>query len=380
METTTHLKYLLARHQQGIATPDESQMLYRMLNNPDKTEMEAIMNKEWSGVPCTNGEIDSFALLETIRRKAGIDPQPQKEKTLYLKPGVNRLFSLTAILRYAAIFIIAGALTWFLKPSPIQNAASTKTHFFNIKVAYGSKSTIELPDGSIVTLNSGSTLSYPDKFETGSRTVLLNGEAFFEVKKNANRPFYVKTKDITIKVLGTKFNVKSYPDENTSETTLVCGSVEILQNNGANNKTENENAHIFLKPNQKAIFTRKTGVTELQDLDQAREQPNESDKTSADAPIQLITKIAMQDQDETNSDIAWKNNNLILNNERFSDIIKKLERWYNVEITLENQALADDRFSGKFDRESITDVLNALNIIEPFHYEIKKNIIIISKK
>ena len=377
METNTELKVILEKFHQGNASTDELKLLYRMLNNPNKSELEMLMAKEWSEASGSNGEIDSLNLLETIRKKAGIIAE---EETPDIQSEKKWQFNITSFLRYAAVFICAFGLTWFLKPSFGIDSSASAPQFFNIKVAYGSKTTIELPDSSVVVLNSGSTLSYPDKFETASRTVLLTGEAFFEVKKNSKRPFYVKTKDVTIKVLGTKFNVKSYPDENTSETTLVSGSVEILQNNSVQIEEGKKNItdHIFLKPNQKAIFTRTTGLTELKEV--IKEQPKERVKSEPVAPVQLIAKIADQDQKETDIDIAWKNNKLILNNDRFGDIIKVLERWYNVDITLLNPALADVRFSAKFDRESIADVLNALNIIEPFHYEINKNIVVILKK
>jgi transmembrane sensor len=370
----TNLKTLLEKFQLGKASPDEMQLLYRLLNSRDKTEMEAHMEREWSDVSCSNGEIDSLSLLETIRKKAGIGGEKEEVSDLNIGRGLQ--FNIATFLRYAAIILVAVGLTWFLKPSTGNDIAGSKPHYFNIKVAYGSKTTIELPDSSVVILNSGSTLSYPDKFETGSRTVMLNGEAFFDVKKNVQRPFFVKTKDVTIKVHGTKFNVKSYPDENTSETTLVSGSVEILQN--SNVTVKNKTDHIFLKPNQKAIFTRSTGITELRDL--TKEQPKDNEKSVTAVPVQLIAKVDFQDQEETDIDIAWKNNKLILNNDRFGDLIKILERWYNVEIILQNPALADVRFSAKFDKESIADVLNALKIIEPFHYEINKNIITILKK
>jgi len=377
METNTDLKAVLEKFRQGNATPDELQLLYRMLNNPDKTEMEILMANEWAEVSCSNGEIDSLNMLEIIRKKAEIDAE---EETPDIRSDKKWQFNISTFLRYAAVFIGAIALTWFLKPSSGNDSTTSKPQFFNIKVAYGSKTTIELPDSSVVVLNSGSTLSYPDKFETDSRTVMLTGEAFFEVKKNSKRPFYVKTKDVTIRVLGTKFNIKSYPDENTSETTLVSGSIEILQNNSVQIEEEKKNItdHIFLKPNQKAIFTRTTGLTELKEV--TKEQPKERVKSEPVTPVQLIAKVADQNQKETDIDIAWKNNRLIFNNDRFGDIIKILERWYNVDITLQNPALANVRFSAKFDRESISDVLNALNIIEPFHFEINKNIVVILKR
>ena len=218
METTTELKALIEKFRQGIASPEDLQSLYRMLNTSEGSDFETLITNEWSDVSRTNGELDSLALLDTIRKKSGIDSNEEEPGKIYPKKWqVN----CTTFMRYAAIFIFAFALTWFLKPSTGTEILKSKPQYFNIKVAYGSKTTIELPDSSVVVLNSGSTLSYPDKFEAESRTVMLVGEAFFEVKKNSKRPFYVKTKDVTIRVLGTKFNVKSYPDDNTSETTVL---------------------------------------------------------------------------------------------------------------------------------------------------------------
>lgn len=371
MEKTTELKVLLEKFRQGIASPDELQSLYRMLNASDRTEFETLISNEWADVPFTNGELDSLALLDTIRKKSGIGSKEEEPKMITQKRWQVKYIT---FMRYAAIFIFAIGLTWFLKPSAGKVVLKTQPQFFNIKVAYGSKTTIELPDSSVVVLNSGSTLSYPDKFEAESRTVKLVGEAFFEVKKNSKRPFYVKTKDVTIRVLGTKFNVKSYPDDNTSETTLVSGSVEIMQNSQGNRKTAEP---IFLKPNQKAIFTRTSGLTELKDLN--KEQAKDKVQAESESSDHLFSKIADQDQEETDIDIAWRNNKLILNNDRFGDIIKILERWYDVEINIQNPALEDVRFSAKFDKESIVDVLNALKIIEPFHYDISKNVITIRK-
>ncbi len=379
METKSNTKSLLEKFKQGSASADELQMLYDILDNADKSELDAITDQQWSEVPDTNGEIDSMLLLENIRKKVEISTLVEK-KNSFTRSEKIRSFYIRAF-KYAAIFLVAFAFAWFLKPAPAITTAQTKTNFYKIKVAYGSKSTIELPDSSIVVLNSGSTLSYPDRFETGNRTVILNGEAFFEVKKNKHCPFYVKTKDITIRVLGTKFNVKSYFDENTTETTLVCGKVEILKNSELNQKNNMKPiVPIVLKPNQKAIFTRETGSTIL------KEQENKEIKEKRNIPEQkvittalLVANVADQNKAKTEIDIAWKNNKLILNNDRFIDIIKKLERWYNVQINLQNQPLGEVRFSAKFDGESISDVLNALHLIVPFHYEINKSNITILK-
>jgi ferric-dicitrate binding protein FerR (iron transport regulator) len=379
METNTNIKSSLDKFKQGTISADELQMLYSILESADKSELDAIVDQEWSEVPDSNGEIDSILLLEDIRKKAGVDSIKEEKEILTSSKNTHLIF--VEVYKYAAIFLVAFVLAWLLKPSASIFTAQTKPNFYKVKVAYGSKSTIELPDSSVVILNSGSTLSYPDKFETGSRTVILNGEAFFEVKKNKHRPFYVKTKDITIRVLGTKFNVKSYPDELTTETTLVSGKVEILRNSDLDQKDNTKTiAPIVLKPNQKAIFTREAGNTVLkgQEKEESKEKTN-IQVQQVNTPSILVANIADQNKAKTEIDIAWKNNKLILNNNRFKDIIKKLERWYNVKITLQNQPLGEVRFSAKFDGESISDVLNALRLIEPFHYEINKSNITILK-
>ncbi|NWJ52921.1 MAG: FecR family protein [Bacteroidetes bacterium] len=379
METKPNIKGLLEKFRQGSTSADELQILYGILKNADKSELDAITDQTWSEVSDTNGEIDSMLLMETTRKRAGIKLKAEEEIPLTRSEKIRSLY--IEILKYAAIFLVAFAFAWFFKPAPSISTAQLKPNFYKVKVAYGSKTTIELPDSSVVILNSGSSLSYPDRFEAGSRTVVLNGEAFFEVKKNKHRPFYVKTNDITIRVLGTKFNVKSYPDENTTETTLVSGKVEILRNSDLDQKANTKTvATIVLRPNQKAIFTRETGNTILkeQEKEEIKEKTN-IPAQKAIAPPLLVANIADQNKAKTEIDIAWKNNKLILNNDRFKDIIKKLERWYNVQITLQNQQLGDVRFSAKFDGESVTDVLNALKLIEPFHYEINKSNITILK-
>lgn len=379
METKTDINSLLEKFKQKTASADELQTLFNILESADKSELDAMTEQVWAEADDTNGEIDSMLLLENTRKRAGIVTLTEKDN---INPRAVKIHSLyIGLLKYAAIFLVAFAFAWFFKPASSILTAQAKPNFYKVKVAYGSKTTIELPDSSVVVLNSGSSLSYPDKFETESRTVILNGEAFFEVKKNQHRPFFVKTKDITIRVLGTKFNVKSYPDEITTETTLVSGKVEILRNSDLEQKNNTKDVIPFvLKPNQKAIFTRETGKTILKE--QEKEEVKEKTNIPAQkviAPTLLVANIADQNKAKTDIDIAWKNNKLILNNDRFKDIIKKLERWYNVQITLQNPTLGDVRFSAKFDGESVSDVLNALRLIEPFHYEINKSNITILK-
>jgi len=216
-----------------------------------------------------------------------------------------------------------------------------------------------------VVLNSGSILKYPSDFESVGRNVYLEGEGYFEVKKDASHPFLVKTKGITVRVLGTKFNVKSYNDEKTIETTLVSGSVEILLNN--NNSAKQK---ILLTPNQQALFFNETNTIDVQKTD-------ESVSNIADAEIEGNLKI--QTKVDIAQVISWKDNRLVFRNENFVELTHKLERWYDVKIEIKDEELKRILFSGTFQKESIEQALNALKIITPFHYEMKMNQIIITK-
>lgn len=360
MQKKLNSKDLLEKFRQGKATAEELKVLYNLLKEEQNREILSLFDDAW--VESASGDKSEipFSLLDKIHEKAGI-----KKARVY---GLTMTRIIRRVLPYAAIFIMAFILAWLLKPisHPQQaNLPVDKVNYYKIKVPYGSKTTIELPDSSHVVLNSGSTLEYPDRFGETERTVYLHGEGYFDVARNKHKPFYVKTDDVTIKVLGTQFNVKSYPGEDIMETVLVSGSVEILPNHVAFNNGNREYKRIFLKPNEKAVFVR-------DEFSVVSEQPEKV----ALKPI-LKATIAEQKTEKTETDIAWKSDVLILSNEPFIEIVKKLERWFNVKITLEDKTLGDVRFSARFQGESIADVLHALSYTQPFSYEINKNIITI---
>ncbi len=345
---------LLEKFHRGEASPEELQSLYVLIKNGRHPGLMAMIDEEWDAMKEGDVYDRSEDLLKEIHIKAGMH-EPARQ-------GVIRI---RKILQYAAVFILAFGLSWLLKSFPeSQPVASVEPPaFFNITVPYGSKTTIELPDHSKVILNSGSTLKYPDRFEENDRTVFLHGEAYFDVQRNKKKPFFVKTEDATIKVLGTQFNVKAYPEEKIMETTLVSGSVEIVPNKQVINDTKQEYTRILLKPNEKAVLTQH-GIT----TSGVRESIKKSIENTT-----LTATITTQKEDKTQTDIAWKNDILILSNEPFFEIVHKLERWYNVEIAMNSEELAHIRFSARFKGESISEVLEALSMAQPFYYEINKN-------
>jgi ferric-dicitrate binding protein FerR (iron transport regulator) len=353
-------KELLEKFRSGSASSEELQLLYGILKKENDQDIQDIIDQEWDGIAQYENSPVSEGILQKIHDKISTTAVP--------KPSSSRILTLRRVLQYAAVFTGAFLISWFLKPAPSASLAKSspvKENFFKIKVPYGSKTTIELPDSSKVVLNSGSSLEYPDHFGDNERTVILHGEAYFDVKKNRQKPFYVKTSEATIKVLGTQFNVKAYPGENTMETTLVSGSVEILPNEKTYDKKRQAYKRILLKPNEKVVFMHDVMIPS--GIKEGIEKPVEN-KT-------LTAIIASQEAERTETDIAWKNDILILSNEPLQEIIKKLERWYNVQITLNGEQLANVRFSARFRGESISEVLYALSMTQPFNYTIDKSTI-----
>lgn len=219
----------------------------------------------------------------------------------------------------------------------IKNVPESDQAMNKLSIPFGKRSHITLADGSEIWINSGSELVYPSSFEKSKRTVYLKGEAYFDVQENQSKPFIVRTSDLDIEVLGTRFNVNSYGDNSTVETVLVEGKVQI----------EKRGIQVFqkdliLKPSQKASFSKQTKEIELDEIDP-----------------RYYT--------------SWKEGYLLLKDEKLGDIVKKLTRIYNKEIVLDEK-LNNLRFSGKLDlRESLKKELDILKAAYPISYTRKDN-------
>ena len=220
----------------------------------------------------------------------------------------------------------------------------------------GARTKLQLPDGSQVWLNSETKLTYPDKFDESSREVRLEGEAYFDVVKDANRPFVVHTSGIDIHVLGTDFNVKSYASEPTIETTLIRGRVEIVQQNRPDAEPK------ILRPHMKAIYL-KPVVTETKAAD-IKPSINKSPMKAAMVLTTLPTNMA----DTSIAETYWVYNKLVFDGEKFIEIAEKMGRWYNVKIKFKSDKVANTALHVSFTYETLEQALEALRISEKFIY------------
>ncbi len=228
----------------------------------------------------------------------------------------------------------------------------------------GSKSNIQLPDGSIVWLNADSKLTYDENFRGDLREVHLQGEGYFEVVKDENRPFIIHTKTIDIRVLGTIFNVKAYDTEGSTETSLIKGSVEITLHKSPEKK-------IVLKPNEKLrvnnenfIYNTATNTDKMHDA-------------TADMNI-VVGKIHFQKKDSMALDALWVKNKLVFDAESLQEVMRKIERWYNVKVDFEvDDAMRSTQYSAIFENENLLQVMEALKITGSFSYSINKDVVTI---
>jgi len=231
----------------------------------------------------------------------------------------------------------------------------------------GARTKLVLPDGSQVWLNSGSKLNYQNDFNSRIREVELEGEAFFDVVPSIGPagekiPFVVHASSINITVVGTAFAIKSYPQDETVEATLLRGMIEVSRKDNPNGPK------VILKPNEKLIFNKQletsqhTGSASVQD----------SRQTSAVHDIS-VTAVSKNIPDSEKVETSWVYNRLVFNGDSFQELAEKMERWYNIRIVFKSNNHLRYRFKGTFANESIQEALNALQLTAKFSYKINDN-------
>ena len=260
--------------------------------------------------------------------------------------------------KVAAILIVILSATYFIfnnyKPNSIYEIASKANPVKIQQTPKGSRSTIILSDGTKVIMNADTRLKYPLKFIGATREVYLTGEAFFDVAKNAKIPFIIHTDKINIKVLGTEFNVKSYPGDSTSETTLIRGLIEVTLKDRPDDR-------IILKPKEKLIVSN-TSPGNLSPKIKAT-----TSERSAEISISNLHYISRSDSAVVET--SWVNNKLVFQDESFSKLAEDMGRKYDVNIQFLNNNIKNYRFTGIFEKETIEETLDALNLTEKFNYK-----------
>jgi len=253
-----------------------------------------------------------------IEKIAEVSVDNALKKINYRKQSHLIRIAVQRTIQYAAVlflFLLTGYYIAYYKINKENLNAYTVFSIPNSEMG-----SIILPDGTKVELNSSSELKYPLRF-LNSREVFLTGEAFFDVKSDPHNPFLVHVNDFTIKVTGTRFNIKSYPDAN-SETTLEEGKIAVINDDG--------NKIIELKPNENLVY----------------------DKTQNRI---FVTNV------DTNQKTGWRKGKIFLKNQTIDEMSKIIERWYNVRIVFDDESIKQVRLTGTILKDKpIEQLLNVL--------------------
>jgi ferric-dicitrate binding protein FerR (iron transport regulator) len=309
--------------------------LKRWLSDP-KTQAEVgnWLAENWT----TSAEIDSTTLIETVFTQI---------QEYQIQHHLKSRFSVTRILKFyqkiAAFLLIPiigmGILYW------VNQSNHSSDQYTETIAPRGQKSQIVLADGTKVWLNSDRKIRYPGNFSKNQRDVYLDGEAFFEVSKNERQPFVVHTSGVNVKVLGTKFNLKAYSDENQIETSLFEGKINLLLNNSSDQIVEKE-----VKPGQSFVYL----------------------KTDRQLVLNRFP------QDEIN---GWKKNQLLFKDDTFGKLVRKIERWYNVELVYDEKLFNDRRLTVElFEGERLERLMDILSLALLVDYKYDKEKIILTPK
>jgi len=274
----------------------------------------------------------------------------RKKKPVRLR---NALLAVGGILSVCIVSYL-----FYSRPVPVNTTGDAKT-ISKIHTPAGSKTSVVLPDGTEVWLNSLSTLTYTTAaFNSGRREVSLVGEAMFKVKHDSLHRFVVHTRNFDVTDLGTVFNVQAYPEDKNGQASLISGSIEVITKGSHSKK-------VLLVPNQRIIIGNDTRSSVV------AAKPGRT----LDEPT--IRPIVMNPQISVAPDTAWVVNKLIFMDESFYDLAVQMQRRYDITISFRNEKAKNYKFTGRFEEETIDDALKELQAIAPFTYKRSNNEIVI---
>jgi len=332
----------------GEATAEEAATLDRLLH--ERPEMAARLEATsdwWTHAAPRNPGLKKGALQRHLQRLNERENLPPRRR------GGRRLFLF--VVGIAAS--LAGFAFFFYHWTPKLSAPAVAHNSISTKC--GSKSKIQLPDGSQVWLNSDSRLIYSETFTGNAREVQLCGEAYFDVAKDPVHPFVIHTNTIDVRVLGTTLNVRSYSNEKNTEAVLIHGSVEVTLHSDPEKK-------IILKPNDKLV------------VPNANLAGAKTAKPDADSGRTLnLGKAHFMSRDSSAVEVLWVKNKLAFDQETLETVALKMGRWFDVQVVITDDSLKHMEFSGVFEEEALPQVMEALRLTGNFHYSIHRRVVTI---
>lgn len=364
---TNKVKDLVIKYLTNEISENELIVLHNWLN--EKEENKSLFNKlrnAWlvSGKMPVKEHIEVLAIRDSLWKKIRSRQQETSGFTISLRRNVKYI----AIAASWLIFLFLGSILPLHEKYAEKISVESGDSKTEIMAPLGAKCRIILPDNSEVWLNAGSRIVYDKTFNYRERMIHLEGEAYFSVAENKDCPFKVTTSEIMITALGTKFNVKAYPEEETITATLEEGKIDIKLINGKRNNEE-----IVLKPNENIVYYRVDSRLKLDNLDKLQ-----SGTYHVAQKAQSVPKIKIIPVINTELYTSWKEDRWIFLGEPLPLLASKLERRFNLRIVFAEELLKSYKFSGAIENETIEQILQALRFTAPLKYRFEKDTIILS--
>ncbi|WP_347840602.1 FecR domain-containing protein [uncultured Draconibacterium sp.] len=323
---TQNIDQIITRKLAGEISNEELAMLNNWLAESEENRKEyAALVQLWdkSKKLYLSEEIDVELALKQTRKRIGFST-----KTRWI------IYARQA----AAVLLLSVALSFFYNyiTPLVKTETAQESIYQEIRASFGTQTKVTLADGTSVWLNSGSSLRFPTSFnKSKNREVELNGEGYFEVIKNTEKPFVVNTSTLGVKVYGTSFNVTAYKKDKSMMVALVEGKVSMIERNGKEGKEL-----LILKPN---------------DVVEYKSEEN---------------KIYHKVEPHMYKYTAWKEGKIVFFNDPISVVVQRLQKWYNVDVEINDQRLFDYRFTATFIDESLEQVFKLLCLSSQMQYEI----------
>ena len=312
---------------------EQSAFSHWLLESPENLDLYIEIKNLWES-PMTR----EFNFNETKARKQIKEATSKNNKKIYLWQYAQQIAA--AII----MMMMIGTLFYHQLRKTPTNTTETETIKLITKTSgAGEQLRITLPDGSVVRLNAESSIIFPEKFAKNERMVTLSGEAFFDVSKDAEHPFVIQSNHITTTVLGTSFNIKAFEREHVT-VTVVTGKVKVEKVN------DDHVDKLLLLPNQQAIYNEKESHFRIEEVDACHY-------------------------------FAWTSGTIRFNNDPLDEVVKVLERWYNVKIQISDDTRSSIRINGSYTDKKLYSILEGLGYIYNLNYNyINDNTIVINSK
>ncbi len=329
---------ILIKYLDGECTGEEITEVNLWLQSPENREEFELMKKIWQTNIPKLPEPDVESALTNVWNKIELAQTPTRKVSNIYRPDftdseslLTRLFSNNKILRFAAVLVALIIGVYFVARN------LTPPEIITVNVENARTQIVTLSDNSRITLDAGSSLSYPEEFEDDNRTVKLSGEGFFEISHNPNQPFIILTDYSKITVLGTKFNVTSWSETEKVIVAVADGKVSLAS-------VDNENNHVVIEKNQVSYLHKNGSPTD----------PVETD----------ISKF-----------ISWQDKQRSFQSATLREILSQLERWYNLKFELPDKSYENEVLTIHITNSPIDDIMSLLSAVMDVSYSQEGNVI-----